>query len=113
MASLEHISSVDDFKAACAKHRVLIIDAFADWCGPCKQIAPVFEALAAAAPPGVGFYKMDVDAAQELASLLNVSSLPTFLLIVGGQVRDTVIGANRSKLEALVKAAFTSSAPPA
>lgn len=99
---MEHLASLDDFRAACALHRAVLIDAFADWCGPCKQMSPLFESVAmAASSRGVGCYKMDVDAAQDLAAYLDVCSLPTFLLVVDGEVVGTVVGADRAGLTAL------------
>lgn len=59
----------------------LVIDFWADWCGPCKTMAPVFEALAAEFEPHVRFAKVDTDAERELASYFRISSIPTLSFI--------------------------------
>jgi thioredoxin 2 len=58
-----------------------VIDFWADWCGPCKTMAPVFEALAAEFEPMVRFAKVDTDAEKELAQYFRIQSIPTLSLI--------------------------------
>ncbi|MFG1371591.1 thioredoxin [Xanthobacter oligotrophicus] len=59
----------------------LVIDFWADWCGPCKTMAPVFEALAAEFEPHIRFAKVDTDAERELATYFRISSIPTLSFI--------------------------------
>ena len=100
---LKHLVTQEDYAAALAAYpKALVIDAYATWCGPCLQMAPFFEGLVATRPD-VGFFKLDVDQAQDLASALHVTSLPTFVIVQGGRVTDTVVGANRTRLGALVR----------
>lgn len=56
-----------------------IIDFYADWCRPCKIVAPIFEELAKEYAGKVKFYKVDTEAERELASAVGIQSLPTFL----------------------------------
>jgi thioredoxin 1 len=56
-----------------------IIDFYADWCGPCKMVAPVLEELSKEYDGKVSFYKVDTEDQQELAGLFGISSIPTFL----------------------------------
>jgi thioredoxin len=58
-----------------------IIDFYADWCGPCKMIAPIMKELAATYKDEIIFYKIDVDVEQELAAVFGVSSIPLVLYI--------------------------------
>jgi thioredoxin len=58
-----------------------IIDFYADWCGPCKAVAPVLEELAAHYEGRIVIYKVDTEAEQELAQVFGISSIPTFLFI--------------------------------
>ena len=58
-----------------------IIDFYADWCGPCKIIAPIMQELAAEYKDDIIFYKIDIDVEQELAALFGISSIPLVLYV--------------------------------
>ncbi len=58
-----------------------LIDFYADWCGPCKAIAPVLEELAAEYGDSIYIYKINTDKEQELASLFGIRSIPSLLFI--------------------------------
>lgn len=58
-----------------------IIDFYADWCGPCKMVAPVLEDLAAEYQGKLVIYKVDTEAEMELAAAFGIQSIPTFLFI--------------------------------
>jgi thioredoxin len=59
----------------------IIIDFYADWCGPCKMVAPVLEELSAEYDGKLLIYKVDTDKEIELASVFGIQSIPTFLFI--------------------------------
>ncbi len=61
-----------------------IIDFYADWCGPCKMIAPVLEELAKEYEGRLVIYKVDTEAEQELSAVFGIRSIPTFLFIPVG-----------------------------
>lgn len=60
-----------------------IIDFYADWCGPCKMVAPIFEELAAEFPE-IDIYKVDTEAEQQLSAMFGIRSIPSILFIPMG-----------------------------
>jgi len=83
--------------------QLVVVDFFATWCGPCQQIAPKFEAMAAAMPQAK-FVKVDVDQCKDLSQQYGVQSMPTFKLIRGGKVVDEMKGADDGALKEKVEA---------
>ncbi len=88
----------------------VVVDFYADWCGPCKIIEPVIHKLSEEYQGKVKFVKVDTDANQELTTQFGIMSIPTVMFFSNGKVEDIVIGAVpsavlKSKVEALVKAA--------
>ncbi|APG04631.1 thioredoxin [Luteibacter rhizovicinus DSM 16549] len=71
----------------------VLVDLWAEWCGPCKSLGPILEKLAAEYNGSFRLAKIDVDAEQELAAMFGVRSIPTVILISGGQVVDGFAGA--------------------
>ena len=71
----------------------LVIDFWAEWCGPCKRVAPAIEELAQEFAGKVTFGKCNTDENQQLAMQLNISAIPTIMLFSDGQLADRIIGA--------------------
>jgi len=72
---------------------LVLVDFWAEWCGPCKAIAPVLEQLAAEYAGKLKIAKMDVDSNQQTPVRFNVRSIPSLLFFKGGKHVDTVVGA--------------------
>jgi thioredoxin 1 len=86
----------------------VVVDFYADWCGPCKVIEPVIHKLSEEYQGRVKFVKIDTDANQELAMQFGIMSIPTVMFFSKGKVEDIVIGAVpsavlKSKVDALTK----------
>ncbi|KAI9759819.1 MAG: hypothetical protein M1835_000299, partial [Candelina submexicana] len=110
-ASMVHITSSGQFINLISSTSVVVADFYADWCGPCRQIAPIFEKLCAqhARTNEMMFAKVDVDRQQSIAQKYSVAAMPTFLIFKKGQVVSTIRGADPKKLSDEV-AKFSSSA---
>lgn len=70
-----------------------IIDFYADWCGPCKMVAPVLEELSDEYADKMNIYKIDTDAEQELASVFGIQSIPSMLFIPVDDKPQMAVGA--------------------
>ena len=81
---------------------VVLVEFWADWCAPCRMIAPVVEDLANELGARVRFAKMDIDANPEIANRLGIMSIPTLIIFKGGQAADRTVG-YRSNLKVDLK----------
>lgn len=80
---------------------IVVIDFFADWCGPCRRIAPKFEELSKIYP-SVAFLKVDVDESEKLVEKFDVHVMPTFIFLHNGSQVKKIEGADlRSIYETL------------
>ncbi len=73
------------------KQGLVVVDFWADWCGPCRALAPTIEELAGEHPE-ITFAKLNVDDHPELASRHGVMSIPTLMFFVDGELKDSSIG---------------------
>ena len=69
----------------------VLVDFYADWCGPCKMLAPVIDQIASESSD-YDVYKLNVDEAPELAAKYGVMSIPTLIVFKGGEVSGKTIG---------------------
>ncbi|APA13033.1 hypothetical protein sscle_10g078030 [Sclerotinia sclerotiorum 1980 UF-70] len=102
---VHNIASASDFKTALTDNSVVIVDAFATWCGPCKAIAPKVAQLSEDYP-AAHFVKIDVDELPEVAQELGVRAMPTFLIFKGSEKIGEVVGANPPALELAIQKAL-------
>lgn len=84
---------------------VTLVDFYADWCGPCRMVAPIIEELAVELKGQVTIAKLDIDTSQNTTSVRQVTSVPTLILFKDGQEVDRVVGVrDKESLKAMVTA---------
>ncbi|KAI1504835.1 thioredoxin [Biscogniauxia marginata] len=109
-----NISSSNEWQRILRSSTIVVSDFYADWCGPCKMIAPTFESLSTkySKPGKITFCKVNTDNQQDVAQSHGVRAMPTFLIFKNGSVIETIQGANppalTSAVEKAVKLAGTS-----
>lgn len=88
---VSHIASPEEFRRAI--DGTALVDFWADWCGPCKMMAPIFEELSEAYAGRIRFFKLDVDALPEIPGELGISGIPTLILFRQGGEAARLVGA--------------------
>ena len=92
----------EDFKEL-IKNRVLV-DFYANWCGPCKMLSPIISEIANEYSNSVKVCKVNVDESQELALKYNIMSIPTLIFLKNGVVIKSVVGfCSKSELDSTIK----------
>jgi thioredoxin 1 len=90
--TVEHVDEMH-FQQFIATHQYVVVDFWAEWCGPCRRIAPVMDELAGEFAGKVAFAKCNTDDNRQLAMQFNIDAIPAMMLFSKGQLVDRIIGA--------------------
>jgi thioredoxin 2 len=95
-----------EFAAAVATKRLVLVDLWAPWCGPCRMVAPILERLSNEYATSLKVVKVNVDESPRTAQRYEARSIPMLLFMRGGELVDTVVGAQpehvlRQRIDAL------------
>ncbi|KAF1344774.1 Allergen Fus c 2, partial [Delphinella strobiligena] len=103
------ISSAQEFQRLLSSSRVVVADFYADWCGPCKAIAPFYASLASkhSKPNSVTFTKINTDEQRSITQTHGITAMPSFLVFKSGKEVARIQGADPKKLENAVKSAVS------
>ena len=74
------------------KNGVVVVDFFANWCGPCRMMAPILENIQEELGGKISIYKVDVDESEELSRKFGVMSIPTLVIFKNGEEQNKLIG---------------------
>ena len=85
-----YVNGVSELNDTVSNYDVVLVDFYADWCGPCKMLEPTVEQLAANTDAAI--VKVDVDKNQELAAQYQVRGVPTLLLFADGEPAEQIVG---------------------
>ena len=108
IVSSESIVHIDDsnWKSEVMESAIpVLVDFWAEWCGPCKAIAPILDELSGEVAGKLKIAKVDVDKNQKIAGDFGVRAIPTLLIFKGGVVQEQMVGAmNKAALKAKLSA---------
>jgi len=85
-----HVESRDHLQEIVSENPIVLVDFWAEWCGPCKMLEPIVENIAGDTPASVA--KIDVDEHQEIAGEFGVQGIPTLVLFVDGEAEEQLVG---------------------
>jgi len=99
---VHNLSNKAEFDGALKDNNIVVLDAFATWCGPCKVIAPQVVKYSDEYPD-VHFVKIDVDEVPDVAQELGIRAMPTFIIFKGAEKVEQVVGVNPKALQAAIE----------
>jgi thioredoxin 1 len=104
---IKHISDASFDSDVLQSDRLVLVDYWAEWCGPCKAIAPVLEELAKEYGDRIQIAKMDVDQNTLVPGKFGVRGIPTLMLFKGGQSTGTLVGNHpKARIKSLIESSL-------
>lgn len=100
---IQHVTDAEWDEKVLGADKPVLVDYWAEWCGPCKMIAPLLEEIAEEYAERVAVCKMDIDANQQTPAKYGIRGIPTLMLFKNGEVEATKVGAlSKSQLAAFL-----------
>ena len=93
MAEMKKVTDADFEAEVLKSDKPVLVDFWAEWCGPCRQVAPILDEIAGAHGEQITFFKMNVDENPVTPSSYRVTGIPTINVYQGGEVVRTIVGA--------------------
>jgi len=87
------VATNQNFDALLQDEKLVIVDFWATWCGPCRMLSPILDEVEAEMPDKITVVKVNVDDADEIAGRYRIMSIPTLIFFKGGQAVDKTVGA--------------------
>ncbi len=101
--AVKEINEEEFYKVTTGSKKKVLVDCYADWCGPCRMLGPIVEEVSNENKE-YEFYKINIDDAEEMAMKYGIMSIPTLLVFDKGELVDKSVGLlSKDKLEELLK----------